>query len=338
MTDTQVPTLEGIKQIGPRQFDLTFSEPVKKGSNFDVQIKQESNIYTVVGLKSDEITKTLTVKKATLTVGKIKLTLTFSKIDGKDNFTTNPTGNLKVMFAADAAETDLGTTKGVEKVEFTFTEELDAVTKYSFEVEGFKVDTAEVQDEKVVLTLNTADQDEDCHLDKVTVRQVGKIADKAENELKDFSAEAKVFEAAPAATTLKIDYATEKVTGFNALTMEVANDAAFENKIADFDGTIAPGQTIYARVKATSNAEAGAVQTITAGARPTGLTAGALKITGATASTVYEVKLADEEWVEKTANESGEIAVEAAGNYTVRLKATSSDFASEVATVNSVTE
>lgn len=221
-----------INVVGKNKVEIITEAKIKDVSKIKVEKGTLAGSDWTPSVEANDELKVANSDIATTEEGKTKLTLTFSKVDGKDNFTTNPAGNLKVIFANDAAETDLGTTKGVEKVttivdkvtpeyvkdsakaiknadeklekvEFTFTEELDAITRYSFEVEGFKVVSAAKVGEKVTLTLDVKDQEDPCHLDKVTVRQVGKIADMAENELKDFSAEAKVEAAvvAPEDTT-----------------------------------------------------------------------------------------------------------------------------------------
>ena len=117
--------------------------------------------------------------------------------------------------------------------------------------------------------------------------------------------------------------------------MEVANDAAFENKITNFDGSITPGQTIYVRVKATSNSAAGAVQTITAAARPSAPVVTFEKTTGvfttSLETTTLEYKVGNGEWTDMAEDKTiAGYSDESGKDVVVRVKAIAdSSFASE---------
>ncbi|GAA0117081.1 cell wall-binding repeat-containing protein [Clostridium senegalense] len=205
--------------------------------------------------------------------GKTKLTLTFTKVDNNDNFTTNPSGNIKVKFEDGAAITELGTSKGfddfkalalvdkispeyvkdsakaiknaegkLETVELSFSEKLKGVNEFSFEVEGFKVKEAACDENgKVILTLDTKSQEEATNLDKVVVKQVAKITDANDNEIKGFTAEAKVE-----AKTEEAVVTTVEVAGQSNITIPGADNVSetYIATVKDQNGAAITGQNV----------------------------------------------------------------------------------------------
>ncbi len=235
-------TIDTIKQDA-----VTIEDRTNVIDRNKIEIVTESTIKDVSKIKvRKDDNKDLNIASYDITKnddGKTKLTLTFAKVDNNDNFTTNPSGNIEIKFEDGAAVTELGTNKGfddykkvavidkvvpqyekdtakaikneegkLEKVEFALSETVKGVNEFAFEVEGYKVKEANCDENgKITLTLDINSQQEETNVDKVVIKQVGKITDNNDNELKNFTVEAKVIKKAIESITNP-----EKITGKKA--------------------------------------------------------------------------------------------------------------------------